>query len=154
MILKLQTRRIRKLERRNERNGRLLPLAVEVAHQTAALGLRVLVVAAAPDQVLLPVVHRAVQLARQVVPEIEEENGVVAKVLILHGDMIIKKRRERKREKEIGIGIEIAKRRRKREAILFLINLNLKDAPDLLLHVESVENVHRSLDQQKYILAI
>lgn len=110
--------------------------------------------AVVPDQVPLPVARLAVQPVLQVVPETEEENAVVAKVSILRGDMIIRKRRGIKREKGTGIGIEIAKRRRKREAILFLINLNLKDAPDLPLHVESVENVRRSLDQQKYILVI
>lgn len=84
--------------------------------------------AVAPDQVQLPVARLAVQLVLQVVPETEEENVVVAKVLMLREGMIIKKRRGIRRENETGIGIEIAKRRRKREATLFLKNLNLKDA--------------------------
>lgn len=84
--------------------------------------------AVAPDQVQLPVARLAVQLVLQVVPEIEEENAVVAKVSMLREGMIIRKRRGIRRENEIGIGTEIAKRRRKREATLFLKNLNLKDA--------------------------
>lgn len=151
-----------------------------IAHQTAALDPPVLVVAVALDQVPVPVARLAVQLVLQAVPETEEENAVVAKVLMLLEDMIIRKRRGIKRENETEIGIEIARRRRRREAILFLINLNLKGAlgiisvtsvilflviplllltfhvnfVDLLPHEESVENVRRSLDQQRYILAI
>jgi len=55
---------------------------------------------------------------------------------MLRGDTIIRKRKGIKRENEIEIGIEIAKRRRKREAILFLINLNLKDALGISLVVK------------------
>lgn len=96
--------------------------------------------AVVPDQVPLPVARLAVQPVLQVVPETEEENAVVAKVSILRGDMIIRKRRGIKREKGTGIGIEIAKRRRKREAILFLINLNLKDAPGIDINYKVISN--------------
>jgi len=109
-----------------------------VAHQIAVLDLRVLAVVAVPDQALLPVVHPVVHLALQLVPEIEEEKEVVAKALMLHADMTIKKRKEKRKEKgkEIEIRTETVIKKGRRETILFLKKLNKKDDPGIIFVVK------------------
>lgn len=81
------------------------------------------------------VVHPAVQVVLQVVPETEDENAVAAKVLMPRGGMKIKKKKETKKEKgrgiEIGIENEIERKKRKKGAIRFLTNLNPKDVPGI-----------------------
>ena len=97
-----------------------------VAHQIAVLDLRALAVAVVPDQALLPVVHPVVHLALQPVLEIEEEKEVVAKALMLHADMTIRKRKEKRKEKGKGIETrtETVIRKGRRETILFLKKRN------------------------------
>lgn len=94
--------------------------------------------AVVPDQALLLVAHPVVQLALQLVLEIEEEKEVVAKVSMPHEDMTIRRRRRIKKEK--GKGIEtrtgsVIKKERK-GTMLFLIKLNKKDDPGIVFVIK------------------
>lgn len=105
-----------------------------IAHRIAALGLRALAVAVVPDQAPLPVAHPVVQLVLQPVLEIEEEKEVVAKALMPHGDMKIRRRKEIKKErgKEIGIRTESVRKKERKGTMLFLIKLNKKEDPGII----------------------
>lgn len=104
-------------------------------HRIAALDLRALAVVVVPERAPLPVAHPVVQLALQLVLEIEEEKEVVAKVSMPREDMTIRRRREIKKEKGRGIGIrtETVIKKERRGTMLFLIKLNKKDAPGIVL---------------------
>jgi hypothetical protein len=92
-------------------------------------------VGVALDPVHLPVAHPVVRQVLQVALETEEENVVVAKVLMPREGTIIRKKRGIKNEKEteIAIEIEIVRRKKRRAAILFLKNLNLKGDPGIFI---------------------
>lgn len=111
-----------------------------IVHQIAALDLQALAVVVVPDQAPLLVAHPVVQLALQPVPEIEEEKEVVAKVLMPHGDMTIRRRKEIKKGKGKGIEIrtEIVRKKERKGTMLFLIKLNKKEDPGIIFIIKLI----------------
>jgi len=93
-------------------------------------------VAAVLDRVLVLLARPAVQLALQVVLEIEDGNVVVAKASMLREDMTIRRRREIKKGKgkeiETVIEIENEKKRKRREIILLLTSLSRRDVQGII----------------------